>query len=551
MGTRYIVLVNDRDDPKHGEVTVLDDAKKAERLVETLLEAGFDTERFRVFTGTEMDMQVHHRPVVSLLGEELAGNDEALAEDEGREPEVPEEASEEEEGEGRLPPLAEGEDVAREAVTPEQHFTQPPPRYTEASLVKRLEELGIGRPSTYASILQVLQDRAYVRLEKKRFIPEDRGRLVTAFLTSFFQRYVEYNFTADLEGQLDDVSGGRIDWKTVLRDFWRAFSQAIEETRELSIGQVIETLDEELGRHFFPDPGDGSDPRRCPACGAGRLSLKLGRYGAFIGCGNYPACRYTRRLVVESGENGAEGDTGPRALGADPETGQPVTVRKGPYGHYVQLGEPNGDTGKEKEKPKRVSLPRGMAPGEVDLDRALALLALPRVVGVHPETHEEITAGIGRFGPYLKHGTMYKSLAADDDVLTIGLNRAVALLAEGKGRRGAQPGRPLGEHPQDGKAVTLHRGRYGPYLRHGKTLASLPKSADPDTLTLEEGVAILAAQAEKAKAKKGGGRNGAAAAKGGAKKAKRGGTTGKAAAAGESPQPRKAPRARKSKATPG
>jgi DNA topoisomerase-1 len=318
---------------------------------------------------------------------------------------------------------------------------------------------------------------------------------------SFFQRYVEYNFTADLETQLDDVSGGRIDWKTVLRDFWRAFSHAIEETRDLTIGQVIDTLDEELGRHFFPSPGDGSDPRRCPACGNGRLSLKLGRYGAFIGCVNYPECRYTRRLVVESGENGAaEADTGPRELGTDPATGQAVSLRKGPYGTYVQLGEANG----EGTKPKRVSLPRGMAPAEVDLARALALLALPRMVGVHPDTREEITAGIGRYGPYLKHGTAYKSLGADDDVLTIGINRAVDLLADVKGRR-SQPGRTVGDHPGDAKPITLHSGRYGPYLRHGKTLASLPKSANADALTLEEAVSILAAQVEKAKAKRGAG----------------------------------------------
>ncbi len=417
--------------------------------------------------------------------------------------------AEDEEGERRLPPMAEGDAVTRDSVTPEQHFTQPPPRYTEASLVKRLEELGIGRPSTYASILQVLQDRAYVRLEKKRFLPEDRGRLVTAFLTSFFQRYVEYNFTADLETQLDDVSGGRIDWKTVLRDFWRAFSRAIEETRDLRIGRVIEALDEALGRHFFPDAGDGSDPRRCPACNQGRLSLKLGRYGAFIGCANYPECRYTRPLVVESGGNGAaEADAGPRQLGSDPATAQQVSLRKGPYGHYVQLGEANGEA---KEKPKRVSLPRGMAPSEVDLDRALALLALPRAVGRHPGTGEEITAGIGRFGPYLKHGTTYKSLAADDDVLTIGLNRAVALLADGKGRRVA-PGRTIGEHPKDSRPITLHSGRYGPYLRHGKTLASLPKSANAEALTLDEAVAILAAQAVKAKVKKGMGKPAAKAA---------------------------------------
>src|SRR5689334_4421559 len=316
--------------------------------------------------------------------------------------------SEDEEGEGRLPKLAENDAVRRDQVTPSQHITPQQPRYSEASLVKRLEELGIGRPSTYASILQVLQDRDYVRLEKKRFFPEDRGRLVTAFLTSFFERYVEYNFTAELENELDDISGGRIDWKTVLRRFWQGFSTAVEGTSDLSIGQVIATLDEELGKHFFPDDGKGGNPRLCPACQNGRLSLKLGKYGAFIGCANYPECRYTRRLAIENGE-APEGDVGPKLLGEDPASGLPVTLRKGPYGHYVQLGEASGN-GKSKEKPKRASLPRGLPPAELDLARGLALLALPREVGRHPESGEAITAGIGRFGPYLKHGTVYKSL---------------------------------------------------------------------------------------------------------------------------------------------
>src|SRR5437762_7295359 len=366
----------------------------------------------------------------------------------------------EEEGEGRLPNLRDRERVTRGVVTPNQHFTQPPPRYSEASLVKKLEELGIGRPSTYASIIQVLQDREYVRLDKRRFIPEDRGRLVTAFLTSFFERYVEYNFTAELENQLDDVSGGRLDWKTVLRRFWEAFSVAVEGTSDLSIGQVIATLDEELGKHFFPDDGQGGNGRRCKACQNGRLSLKLGKYGPFIGCANYPECRYTRRLAIENGE-APEGDAGPKLLGEDPAGGLPVTLRKGPYGNYVQLGEASGN-GKSKEKPKRASLPRGLPPAELDLARALALLALPREVGRHPVSGEAIIAGIGRFGPYLKHGPAYKSLGADDDVLTIGLNRAVSLLAEGGGRGGrgrAQPGKPIGVHPGGEQPITRHGGR--------------------------------------------------------------------------------------------
>src|SRR5438132_3693259 len=379
-----------------------------------------------------------------------------------------------EEGEGRrLPAMRKSERLERGAVEPKQHFTQPPPRYTEASLVKKLEELGIGRPSTYASILQVLQDRDYVRLEKRRFIPEDRGRLVTAFLTNFFERYVEYNFTADLENQLDDVSGGRIDWKEVLRNFWRDFSAAIDGTKELTISQVLSALDEALGRHFFPNDGSGSDPRLCSVCGTGRLSLKLGKFGAFIGCSNYPNCRHTRPLAVETDADAAAPET---ALGPDPASGLAITLKKGPYGHYVQLGEGNGEF-----KPKRVAVPRSLKPAEIDLETALRLLALPRELGRHPETGEAIVAGIGRFGAYIKHGTTFKSLGADADVLTIGLNRAVVLLAEPSSgqRRGPQLVREIGAHPEGG-TVGLYRGRYGPYVSHDGVYASLPRNADPD-----------------------------------------------------------------------
>jgi DNA topoisomerase-1 len=396
-----------------------------------------------------------------------------------------------ESGEGRrLPAMRQGDRLAAGPVTPAQHFTQPPPRYSEASLVKKLEELGIGRPSTYATILQVLQDRNYVRLDKRRFVPEDRGRLVTAFLTSFFEHYVEYNFTADLENQLDDISGGRIDWKEVLRRFWRDFSGAVEGTKDLKVKDVLGALDEALGRHFFPDPGDGGDPRRCPACGSGRLALKLGRFGAFIGCSNYPNCRYTRAFGVEAAEESGGGDT---VLGDDPETGAPIVLKKGPYGHYLQLGD-----GGNGAKPKRVALPRNLKPGEVDRDTALRLLALPRELGRHPESGEPITAGIGRFGAYLKHGPAYVSLGAEDDVLTIGLNRAVALIAEaGNGaRRGPQVLRELGKAP-DGATVALYRGRYGPYVGNGKVIASLPKSADPETVSLADGLALIAAQRAK------------------------------------------------------
>src|SRR5438874_3188130 len=420
----------------------------------------------------------------------------------------------EEEGEGRLPNLRDGERVTRGAVAPNQHFTQPPPRYSEASLVKKLEELGIGRPSTYASIIQVLQDRDYVRLDKRRFIPEDRGRLVTAFLSNFFERYVEYNFTADLENQLDEVSGGRIDWKALLRDFWRDFSTAVDGTKELTIKAVLEALDGELGRHFFPENGAGTDPRLCPGCGAGRLSLKLGRFGAFIGCSNYPECRFTRALGIDP-----EGETGgtDTVLGNDPATGLPVSVKKGPYGHYIQLGEAENG-----EKPKRVALPRSIKPEDVDLATALGLLSLPREIGRHPETGEPITAGIGRFGPYLKHGAVFASLGADDDVLTIGLNRAVTVLAEAKNgqRRGPQLLREIGQHPEGG-AIGLYRGRYGPYVSHDGVFASLPKGADPNDFALDAAIALLAAQKAKGKTRRPGRRTAKASGNGEAKPARR------------------------------
>ena len=396
----------------------------------------------------------------------------------------------------RLPAMKDKERLARGAVTPSQHFTQPPPRYSEASLVKKLEELGIGRPSTYASIIQVLQDREYVRLDKRRFVPEDRGRLVTAFLTSFFERYVEYNFTADLENQLDDISGGRIDWKEVLRNFWRDFSTAVDGTKDLKIGDVLKALDEELGRHFFPDDGSGRDVRRCPACESGSLSLKLGRFGAFIGCSNYPNCRYTRALGLEAEGDGKAPAIPDTELGADPATGLPVTLKKGPYGQYIQLG-----AGGNGDRPKRVSLPRGMEPGDLTLDTALKLLALPREVGRHPDTSEPITAGIGKFGAYLKLGGTFVSLGADDDVLNIGLNRAVTVLAEAKngaGRRGPQLLRELGAHPKGG-TVGLYRGRYGPYVSHDGLIASLPRAADPDQFTLAEALPLLEAQKAKGK----------------------------------------------------
>jgi DNA topoisomerase-1 len=407
--------------------------------------------------------------------------------------------------ERRLPPLAEGEGANVRAVSPEQHFTQPPPRYSEASLVKTLEELGIGRPSTYASIIQVLQDRKYAQLDRRRFVPEDQGRLVTSFLSSFFHRYVEYDFTAQLEERLDDISGGRIDWKAVLRDFWREFSTAVDGTKELRVRTVLDALDEELGPHFFPTREDGSDSRLCPACSEGRLGLRIGRHGPFVGCSNYPECKFTRRLAVDGGADDGAADlaNGPKILGSDPETGKDVTLRKGPYGLYVQLGEPEGE-GKTATKPKRTSIPDGYAIEEIDLELALALLALPRDIGPHPEDGVVIQAGLGRYGPYVKHGTVYASLPEPREVLTVGLNRAVTVLAEkGKGRRGrATAIKDLGVHPEDEKPIAIYDGRYGPYVKHGKTNATIPKDQDPQTVTLQQAVELIAARAAKAGTKK-------------------------------------------------
>ncbi|HUB12287.1 MAG TPA: type I DNA topoisomerase [Acetobacteraceae bacterium] len=404
-----------------------------------------------------------------------------------------------------LPPMAQRDPLRRGEVTALQHFTQPPPRYSEASLVKKLEELGIGRPSTYASILTVLQDRKYVRLEKRRFIPEDRGRLVTAFLISFFEHYVDTGFTASMEEKLDEIAEGNVEWRAMLRDFWDEFSKAVEQTKDLKISDVIAALDQDLGPHFFPQREDGSEPRACPACGDGRLGLKLGRYGSFIGCSNYPNCQYTRRLAVESG--GDAGETlkeGLRALGAHPDTGEEVTVRRGPYGLYVQLGE-NGED--KKQKPRRTSLPRGMDGDAVTLDQALGLLSLPRTIGLHPETKQPIDVGIGRFGPYVRMAAIYGSLERDDDVLSLGMNRAMDLLA-----KKLASVRSLGEHPADKQPVSVRKGRFGPYAQHGKTVANLPRGVMMDDITLEQAVALLAEKGKQLRPRGAGGRRGRGAA---------------------------------------
>jgi DNA topoisomerase-1 len=405
----------------------------------------------------------------------------------------------------RLPALAEGDRVTDRKVEAEQHFTQPPPRFTEATLVKRMEELGIGRPSTYASTLAVLQERDYVRIDKKRLIPEDKGRLVTAFLEAFFKRYVEYDFTADLEEKLDLISDGKLEWKDVLRDFWRDFTARVGEIKDLRVGEVLDALNELLGPHIFPPKAEGGDPRQCPNCGEGRLSLKIsGKYGAFIGCSRYPDCRYTRQLS-QSGDGPAEASTPDgKLLGHDPITGMAVTLRTGRFGPYVQLGEAEGD-----EKPKRASIPKGVDANAVDLDYALKLLRLPREVGLHPESGKPITASLGRYGPFIMHDGLYANLPTVEEVFEVGINRAVALLAEkkaggGKGRfQRAAPTvlKELGEHPELGGKVLVLSGKYGPYVKHGDVNATLPRAKEPAALSMDEAVLLIAERAAKGPSK--------------------------------------------------
>ncbi len=397
---------------------------------------------------------------------------------------------------GRLPRMEAGEPVTREKIDATQHFTEPPPRFTEATLIKRMEELGIGRPSTYASTVAVLGERDYVRIEKKRLVPEDKGRLVVAFLESFFTRYVEYDFTADLEEKLDLVSNNEIDWKTVLRDFWKDFSAAVDGTKELRTTQVLDSLNDLLGPHIFPAKADGGNPRACPSCENGKLSLKLGKYGAFIGCSNYPECRFTRTLSPPTGDAAENARPGVKVLGQDPESGAEITLRDGRFGVYVQEGE-QVEGG---EKPKRSSLPKTIKPDDLTLQQAIALLSLPREVARHPTSGDPIVAGIGRFGPYVQHGKTYANIGRDDDVLTIGANRAIDLIVTKEQGGGARfggsndPGRVLGDHP-DGGAVSVKAGRYGPYVNWGKINATLPKGTDAAAVTLEQAIPLLAAKA--------------------------------------------------------
>ena len=445
---------------------------------------------------------------------------------EDRDDPAPESGREGEDDERRLPPMREGEALERRHVAADQHFTEPPPRYSEASLVKRMEELGIGRPSTYAAVLAVLREREYVRIDKKRLVPEDKGRLVIAFLESFFRRYVEYDFTADLEEQLDRVSNHEIDWKQVLRDFWTSFSVAVDGTKELRTTEVLDALNELLGPHIFPPKADGGDPRACPTCGSGQLSLKLGKFGAFIGCSNYPECRYTRQLAVPAGGEAEGGQPGTRILGTDPESGLDVSVRDGRFGTFIQLGE-----AQEGEKPKRSSIPKGVDPGALTLERALAYLSLPREIARHPESGAPILAGIGRYGPYVQHGKTYASLGRDDDILAVGANRAVDLVMTkeaggGRGARGSDPGRPLGDDPESGKPIVVKAGRYGPYVTDGETNATLPRETGSEAVTLAEAVELLAARRaagpskpKRGRAAAGGAKTRSATAKAGPKKA--------------------------------
>ena len=421
----------------------------------------------------------------------------------------------EDEDSKRLPQMTTAENLRAKEIKAAQSFTEPPPRYSEASLVKRMEELGIGRPSTYASILQVLRDREYVRVEKNRLHANDTGRVLSAFLQSFFERYVEYDFTASLENDLDRISNHEIDWKEVMRAFWEEFSAAIAGTKELRTGEVIDKLDVDLGPHLFPERADGKDPRACPTCGTGRLGLRFSRTGGFIGCSNYPECRYTRPMAAPSADGmGSEeggGQPGVRLIGKDPATGLDVTVREGRFGAYVQLGE--------GEKPKRQTLPKGVSPQHVELERALVLLSLPREVARHPETGEPILAGIGKYGPYVQHQKTYANIGKDDDILEIGANRAIDLIVAKEsgagGRRfgggGAPSGRKLGDHPEGG-AITVRDGRYGPYVNWDKVNATLPKGIEQAAITLDQAMDLI-----RAKQASGGGkpaRKGAAAAKG-------------------------------------
>ena len=391
------------------------------------------------------------------------------------------EKADEEDG-ARMPALRDGDAPAKTGVEATQHFTQPPPRYSEASLVKRLEELGIGRPSTYAATLQTLKDREYVRVDKGRFIPEESGRLVTAFLERFFDRYVSYDYTAELEEELDDVSGGRLDWQKLLDAFWRDFKPKAGEVMDQKPSEITQALDEFLAPWLYPPRADGSDPRVCPQCGNGRLSLRGGRFGAFVACSNYPDCKYTQKFGQGGDQAQSDGPT---------ELGDGITLKSGRFGPYVERGE------------KRASIPKDVPLEDVNAEVAERLLSLPREIGAHPETGKPITASIGRYGPYLAHDGKYAKLNSTAEVFETGMNTAVAKLADaanGGGRRqggSREPIAVLGKHPANGGEIKVMAGRFGPYVTDGSTNATLPKGSDPKTIVLDEAVRLIDERAAK------------------------------------------------------
>ncbi|MCZ8017698.1 type I DNA topoisomerase [Novosphingobium sp.] len=496
-------------------------AKNAQEAHEAIRPTEFGRDRFgsgdevrlyeliwkRAIASQMADAQLE-RTAVSLVDEsgmhELRANGQVVkfpgylaVYEEGRD--QPKEGEDDEDG--LLPAMQKGDRPECRKVEASQHFTQPPPRYSEASLVKRLEELGIGRPSTYAATIQVLKDRNYVRTEKNRFFAEESGRLLTAFLERFFPRYVAYDFTAGMEEELDDVSGGRAEWKAVLAEFWKDFKPKSDEVMGQKPSEVTEALDEYLSDYLFPATEDGSDPRECPLCKTehrpgGRLSLRGGRFGAFVACANYPECKFTRKFA-QPGGNGGEADG---EIGKHPETGEPISRKAGRFGPYIEMG-----SGKEA---KRSSIPKDI--GELDLDWAVKLLSLPRTIGNHPETGELITASLGRYGPYLAHSGKYAKLRSTAEIFETGMNSAVAKLAEaanggGRGARAAaEPLKTFGPHPESGGEMKLMAGRYGPYVTDGTTNATLPRDQKPEDLTAEQATILLTEKAAKGPAKKGG-----------------------------------------------
>ena len=382
-----------------------------------------------------------------------------------------------------LPELNEKDNLNMIDSEKKQHFTLPPPRYTEASLVKKLEELGIGRPSTYASIIKVLQDRDYVILDKKRFIPHDRGRVVSIFLENFFNKYVEYDFTADLENQLDEISDGKLDWKDVIQKFWGTFKVLCDQTIGKANREIIDVIDNALGPHFFPPDGEDKN-RKCPTCDNGRLGLKVGKFGGFVGCSNYPDCKYTVQFnQLNDSNNGTL--AGPKEIGVYPETGEMITLRKGPYGFYIQVGE-----GTKEKKPKRVSIPKNFEPEEIGLNTTIQLLGLPRKLGFHPETNKTVSAGIGMYGPYILHDKKYKALEKTDNILDIELERAIELIAKPT-IRGNATLKNFGEHPEERKEITAYDGKYGPYVKCGKINASLLGDQTIDNINLEDAIKLI------------------------------------------------------------